>query len=52
MAMENQDGTALDITSDYLDNSVNTKKVMPGPFQNIKNEGNVFEVWPKINNKN
>lgn len=47
MAMENPDGTALDIMSDYLGNPVNREKVRPGPFQNIEACGNVFRVWAK-----
>jgi alpha-N-arabinofuranosidase len=47
MAMENPDGTFLDIRTDYLGNSVNSEKVMPGPFQDIEIKGNVFKVWPK-----
>jgi hypothetical protein len=52
MAMENPDGTPLNITTDYLGNSVNKAKVMPGPFQDIKSNGNQFIVWPKSNNQN
>jgi len=53
MAMENPDGTLLDITIDYLGNPVKKNRVLPGPFQNIKKVGNEFEVWPKnIENSN
>ena len=47
MAMENPDGTVLDITRDYFGNSVNSEKVVPGPFQNIEIKENLFKVWPK-----
>ena len=47
MSMENPDGTPLDIIYDYFGNSIGTKNVMPGPFQNINQGTNVFEVWPK-----
>ena len=47
MGMENQDGTALNIISDYNGTPMNKEKVMPGPFQNIKNNKNQFIVWPK-----
>jgi len=47
MVMENPDGTPLNITNDFQGTPVNREKVMPGPFQNIKNETNVFEIWPK-----
>ena len=47
MAMENQDGTLLNITTDYNGKPINKEKVMPGPFQEIKNNGNQFVVWPK-----
>ena len=50
VAMENPNGPVLDITTDYLGNTINRNRVMPGPFQNIKIEGNVFEVWPKSTN--
>ncbi len=43
------DGTSLNITTDYLANPVNTKKVMPGPFQEIKSKRNKFIIWPKMN---
>jgi hypothetical protein len=36
MTMENQDGTTLDITNDYLGNPIHLNRVLPGPFQNIK----------------
>ena len=51
MAMENPDGTPLDITTDYLGTPVNQKKVMPGPFQEIKSKENKFIVWPKKNSQ-
>jgi len=47
MAMENPDGTVLDIMTDYLGNPVDREKVMPGPFQIIKAKANMFKVWPK-----
>ena len=51
MAMENPYGTPLDITTDYLGTPVNQKKVMPGPFQEIKSKENKFIVWPKKNSQ-
>ena len=44
--MENQDGTPLDITTDYFGNSIDPKNVMPGPFQKISSGINKFTVWP------
>jgi len=48
--MENQDGTPLDITTDFLGHSINKNIVVPGPFQNIKSFENKLKVWPKVNN--
>lgn len=47
MAMENPDGTPLDITSDFFGNTIEKESVKPGPFQTINKGENVFEVWPK-----
>jgi hypothetical protein len=44
--MENQDGTPLDITTDYFGNSIDPKNVMPGPFQKISSGINKFTLWP------
>lgn len=52
MAMENPDGTSLDITTDYLGIAMNKDKVLPGPFQNIESNKNQFIVWPKKINRN
>jgi hypothetical protein len=51
MAMENPDGTPLDIATDYSGNSIDPDHVMPSPFQQIKNEATVFEIWPKKKGK-
>jgi hypothetical protein len=47
MAMENPDGTPLDITSDFLGNTIEKESVKPGPFQTNNKGENIFEVWPK-----
>jgi len=44
--MEHPDRTPLDITTDYFGNSIDPKKVMPGPFQKISTGINKFTVWP------
>lgn len=52
MAMKKPDGTPLDINTDYFGNPIVTANVMPGPFQNMKSEANVFEVWPRKKRNN
>lgn len=47
MFMENPDGTPLDITSDFHGKPINSAKVLPGPFQNIKQGKNTLALWPR-----
>jgi len=47
MPMENQDGTPLDITSDFFGKPITPGKILPGPIQAITPGRNVIEVWPK-----
>ncbi|MCC5931518.1 MAG: right-handed parallel beta-helix repeat-containing protein [Cyclobacteriaceae bacterium] len=49
MSMKKSDGSTLDIITDYLGNPIEKDSVMPGPFQNIRSDRNLFEVWPKSN---
>jgi parallel beta-helix repeat protein len=44
--MENPDGTALDVTTDYFGNAIDPKNIKPGPFQEITAGANKFTVWP------
>lgn len=44
--MENQDGTALDVTTDYFGNAIDPKNIKPGPFQEITAGANKFTIWP------
>ncbi len=46
MFMENPDGTGLDITSDFNGKSIDPARVLPGPFQDIKEGSNSFTLWP------
>lgn len=52
MAMEQPDGTPLDITTDFFGHSIDPGNVRPGPFQNLKNEDNTYGVWPKKKRNN
>jgi len=47
MFMEHPDGRALNITSDFYDRSIESGKVIPGPFQKLEEAGGVFKLWPK-----
>lgn len=47
MYMEQQDGTPLDISSDYFGRAIDPGNVKPGPFQNIRTGKNDFVIWPR-----
>ena len=49
--MENQDGTPLDVTTDYFGSAIDPKNVKPGPFQKMAAGGNKFTVWPHPSRK-
>lgn len=44
--MENQDGSPLVISTDYLGNPIDPENVKPGPFQMISPGFNKVNVWP------
>lgn len=47
MSMERQDGSPLDISSDYFGRAIAPNNVKPGPFQNIRTGRNDVVVWPR-----
>jgi len=47
MCMEQQDGTPLDLTSDYFGRTIDPSNVKPGPFQTIRTGKNDIVVWPR-----
>lgn len=46
LSMENPDGTTLHIETDYYGNPINPDRVIPGPFQNIKEGKNMLKIKP------
>jgi hypothetical protein len=45
--MEHQDGSPLDISSDYFGRAIAPNNVKPGPFQNIRTGKNDVVIWPR-----